>query len=148
MPHIFRFHAGRNNNIYDWKASDRIQPADVRDVMDKTNILSSSAGTSIPTPIARMFLFKTAFEITAAQVRDNKVDKQSIYAGLVSETLDLLELLYKNGSDETKFRYQKWVFDAKQDDATLLSFFGQQRGHQLLAESFKQAASQAPFNNR
>lgn len=149
MPHIFRFHAGRNNNIYDWKVSDKIMPADVREVMDKTNILTSAAGTSIPTPIARMFLFKTAFEIIAAQVRDNKVDTKGIYAGLVSETLDLLELLYKCGDDENKFRYHKWVFDnGQQDDNVILNFFGQQHGHQLLAESFKQAAGQAPFDNR
>jgi hypothetical protein len=149
MPHIFRFHAGRNNNIYDWKVSDKIMPADVREVMDKTNILTSAAGTSIPTPIARMFLFKTAFEIIAAQVRDNKVDTKGIYAGLVSETLDLLELLYKCGDDENKFRYHKWVFDnGQQDDNVILNFFGQQHGHHLLAESFKQAAGQAPFGNR
>lgn len=149
MPHIFRFHAGRNNNIYDWKSSDKILPADVREVMDKTNILTSAAGTSIPTPIARLFLFKTAFEIVAAQVRDNKVDTKGIYAGLVSETLDLLELLYKSGADENKFRYHKWVFDnSQQDDNVIRNFFGQQHGHELLAESFKQAAGQAPFNNK
>lgn len=149
MPHIFRFHAGRNNNIYDWTSSDRILPADVRDVMDKTNILTSSAGTSIPTPIARMFLFKTAFDILATQVRDNHADSRSIYSGLVSETLDLLELLYKSGSDENKFRYQKWDFDnSQQDDNVVLKFFGNDHGHRLLAESFKQAAAQSPFNNK
>lgn len=149
MPHIFRFHAGRNNNIYDWTLSDRIQPTDVRDVMDRTNIMTSSAGTSIPTPVARMFLFKTAYEIVAAQVRDNKLDEKSIYAGLVSETLDLLELLYKRGADESKFRYDKWTFDNSQkDDNVILSYFGNQHGHRLLAESFKQAASQEPFNNK
>ncbi len=149
MPHIFRFHEGRNNNIYDWKMSDRIMPADVRKVMDQTNVLSSGAGTSIPTPIARMYLFKTAFEIIAAQVRDSLVDENSIYAGLVSETLDLLELLYKSGSDESKFRYHKWIFDNSQnDDDVILGFFGLQHGHRLLAESFKQAAAQAPFNGR
>jgi len=149
MPHIFRFHVGRNNNIYDWNSSDRIQPADVRDVMDKTNILTSSAGTSIPTPIARMFLFKTAFEIVAVQVRDNQADSRSIYSGLVSETLDLLEMLYKSGSDENKFSYQNWLFDNRQqDDNLILKHFGNDHGHRLLAESFKQAAAQAPFNNK
>ncbi|MEP6701275.1 MAG: hypothetical protein ABJA85_08160, partial [Bacteroidota bacterium] len=149
MPLIFRFHEGRNNNIYDWKSSDKIMPADVRDVKDKTNILTSAAGTSIPTPIGRMFLFKTAFEIVAAQVRNNQVDSKSIYSGIVSETLDLLELLYKNGADENKFRYHKWVFDNnQQDEETIIKFFGDKRGHRLLAESFKQAASQFPFNNK
>ncbi len=79
MPHIFRFHKGRNNNITDWKASDKIEPADVREIMDKTNIPTTSAGSSIPTPIARMFLFKTAFEIMAAQVGDDQVESKSVY---------------------------------------------------------------------
>ena len=148
MPHIFRFHTGRNNNIYDWTPSDRITPAEVRDVMDKTNILTSAAGTSIPTPIARMYLFKTAFEIVAAQVRDNQVDFNSIYSGLVSESLDLLELLYKNGADKSKFRYDRWLFDNSQkDDNLILRFFGNDHGHSLLAETFKQAAAQPPFNS-
>lgn len=151
MPHIFRFHAGTNENIYDWTQSDRIQSTDVSEVEDKTNILTSAAGTSIPTPIARMFLFKTAFQIVAKQLtrNDKQMDKQSIYAGLVSEVLDLIELLYKSGADENKFRYHKWLFDnSQQDDNVILNFFGQQHGHRLLAESFKQAASQTPFNNK
>jgi hypothetical protein len=143
MPYIFRFHTGTNNNIYDWKASDRIAASHLQDINEKTNVLSSSAGTSIPTPLARLFLFKTAFEIIAAQVRNNRVESGSIYAGLVSETLDLLELLYKSGSDSSKFRYQRWTFDSSED---YLSRFGEHPGHQLLATSFRQAASQYPFH--
>ncbi|MES3016768.1 MAG: hypothetical protein V4721_03270 [Bacteroidota bacterium] len=148
MPHIFQFHKGTNQNILDWTASNRIKPGDVRDVMDRTNILTSSAGTSIPTPLARMHLFKTAFEIMAVQVRDNSVENKSIYAGLVSEVLDLLELLYKSGNDRQRFRFQKWTFDNTTQDDNILSFFGSHKGHRLLSESFKQAASQAPFNNK
>lgn len=145
MPYIFRFHKGTNNNIYDWKASDRIASSHLQDVNEKTNVLTSSAGTSIPTPLARLFLFKTAFEIMAAQVRKNSVEPQSIYAGLVSETLDLLELLYKSGSDSSRFRYQRWVFDHN-DEA--INHFGDRNGHKLLATSFQQAAGQYPFNRR
>lgn len=145
MPYIFRFHKGTNNNIYDWKASDRIASGHLQDINEKTNVLSSSAGTSIPTPLARLFLFKTAFEIMAAQVRKNSVEPQSIYAGLVSETLDLLELLYKSGSDSSRFRYQRWVFD-NNDEA--INYFGNRKGHKLLATSFQQAASQYPFNRK
>lgn len=145
MPYIFRFHKGTNNNIYDWKISDRINSGHLQDINEKTNVLSSSAGTSIPTPLARLFLFKTAFEIMAAQVRKNTVEPDSIYAGLVSETIDLLELLYKNGSDASRFRYQRWTFDSK-DEA--ISHFGDRVGHKLLATSFKQAASQYPFNKK
>lgn len=148
MPHIFQFHKGTNQNILDWTASNRIKSGDVRDVMDRTNVLTSSAGTSIPTPLARMHLFKTAFEIMAVQVRDNTVETKSIYAGLVSEVLDLIELLYKSGNDRERFRYQKWTFDNTTQDSAILTFFGSHKGHKLLAESFKQAASQAPFDNK
>lgn len=145
MPYIFRFHKGTNNNIYDWKASDRIIASHLQDINEKTNVMSSSAGTSIPTPLARLFLFKTAFEIIAAQVRKNSVEAKSIYAGLVSESLDLLELLYKSGSDTSRFRYQRWTFDNNDEAATR---FGDRPGHQLLATSFGQASSQYPFNQR
>lgn len=145
MPHIFRFHKGVNNNIYDWAASDRILPGDVREVVDKTNIISASAGSSIPTPLARMFLFKTAFEIMAVQLRDNQLENKSIYSGLVSETLDLLELLYKSGTDVERFRYEKWVFDVNLGKENIQNFFGSQHGHLLLAETFSQIAKQEPF---
>lgn len=145
MSHIFRFHKGRNNNIDNWRASDRISAEDVKDVLDKSVTVTSSAGTSIPTPLARLFLFKTAFEIVAAQTRNGTLSKDSIYAGLVSETLDMLELLYKCGSDSTRFRYQKWVFETNESVA---QFFGNHTGHVLLSKSFEQAADQAPFNKR
>lgn len=149
MPHIFQFHKGTLTNILDWSVSNRISAGDVREVKDRTNIITSSVGTSIPTPLARMHLFKTAFEIMAVQVRDNTVENKSIYAGLVSEVLDLLELLYKSGNDGERLRYEKWIFgDATKDDATILETFGTHKGHRLLAESFKQAASQTPFNNK
>ena len=145
MPHIFRFHKGINDNILDWKSSDRITSDNVKEVLDKSVTISSSAGTSIPTPLARMFLFKTAFDTVAAQVRDSKLNKESIYAGLVSETLDLLELLYKSGSDNKKFRYKRWNFE---NNDVSSSFFGSADGHRLLAKSFEQASDQAPFNKR
>jgi len=146
QPHIFRFHNGRVNSIIDWKSSDRITTSNVKEVHDKSVTMSSSAGTSIPTPMARMFLFKTAFEIVAAQVRDNTLSTESIYAGLVSDTLDLLELLYKFGSDPAKFRYKKWVFE--NNDAAATFFGSTSNGHRLLAKSFEQAADQKPFNKR
>ena len=145
MPYIFRFHKGTNNNIYDWKPSDRITSSHLQDINEKTNVLSSSAGTSIPTPMARLFLFKTAYEIIAAQVRKGTVEEQSIYAGLVSESLDLLELLYKCGSDSARFRYQRWTFDNSDES---IHRFGERSGHRLLAISFRQAANQYPFHKK
>jgi len=145
MGHIFRFHQGTNNNIIDWKQSDRISAGSLDKIADRSVVIDSNAGTSIPTPLARLFLFKTAFTIVSKQLIDNNFKKESIYAGLVSETLDLLELLYMHGADGNKFRYKKWVFE--NNDATR-DFFGTESGHKLLAKSFEQAANQVPFNKK
>ena len=143
MSHIFGFHKGHNNNILGWERADRIVAGDINEITDKTDIISSSAGSSIPTPVARMFLFKAAFDFMSSQMLKSKKDDNRIYAGLISETLDLLELLFKSGSNTELLRYENWVFNW--DDG---NFFGKDRGHRLLAESFKQAAAQQPFNRK
>ncbi|WP_345954021.1 hypothetical protein [Mucilaginibacter sp. PAMB04168] len=140
MPHIFRFHKGSSSNILHWKPSSKITSTDIIAVKDKTDVLSSSAGSSIPTPVARMFLFKTAYQLMATT--DSSTSK-GIYAGLVSESLDLLELLYKSGSNSNLFRFEKWSFDPSNPQ-----FFGRDHGHQLLHESFRQAASQKQFSQK
>jgi hypothetical protein len=142
MPHIFRFHKGVTTDILDWKPSQRILSGDLLEVTDKTDVVTSAAGSSIPTPVARMFLFKTAFELMALPQGNRGIAGKGIYAALVSQALDLLELLYSNGSDPNQFRYEKWAFDG--DDT---GFFGSEyAGHKLLTESFRHAAGQAPFN--
>ena len=60
-----------------------------------SGIALSKMGTSIPTPFARIFLFKTAFEMvngSAYGANDN-----SAYGKLVSECLDFLEFIYGYG---------------------------------------------------
>lgn len=52
-------------------------------------------GTSIPTPLARIHLFNTAFE----QVNNLGADTASVYGKLVSECLDMLEFIYHFGSE-------------------------------------------------
>ncbi|PJJ83516.1 hypothetical protein [Mucilaginibacter auburnensis] len=142
MPHIFRLHKGSITNILDWKLTNKITTGDLRDVVDQTDVAGSSAGSSIPTPIARLFLFNTAFQLIGNQIYNRKAIGNSIYSALVSETLDLLEMLYLNGSNSEMFRYEKWTFDKDNKN-----FFGKDRHHGLLFESFKQAAAQAPFDN-
>jgi hypothetical protein len=55
-----------------------------------------------------MFLFKTAFEIVARQLKAKKFDATSIYAQLVSDTLDLLEAIFLYGDD---FSYVVYNWD-------------------------------------
>lgn len=56
-------------------------------------------GTSIPTPFARIFMFKTAFEMVNASAAG--ADDNSAYGKLVSECLDFLEFIYNYGADIT-----------------------------------------------
>ena len=62
-------------------------------------IALAKMGTSIPTPFARIFLFKTAFEMVNASTQG--ANDSSAYGKLVSECLDFLEFIYLNGNDIT-----------------------------------------------
>lgn len=59
-------------------------------------------GTSIPTPFARIFMFRNAFNRLV-----NVEETNTIYSKLVSECLDFLEFIYHYGSD---IEVKKWSF--------------------------------------
>ena len=91
--YIFRKYPGYNpNEIQDWSQSTGIDPAS----FDPENIAfgrgASKAGTSIPSPMARLELFDTAFQIVASD-RGN-LDGNTIYHQLVSDCLDVFQLLF------------------------------------------------------
>ena len=60
-----------------------------------SGIALSKMGTSIPTPFARIFLFKTAFEMVNGSA--DGANDNSAYGKLVSECLDFLEFIYGYG---------------------------------------------------
>lgn len=60
-------------------------------------IALAKMGTSIPTPFARIFMFKTAFEMVNASPVGH--DDNTAYGKLVSECLDFLEFIYLYGQD-------------------------------------------------
>ena len=150
MPYVFQFHDGNNDNIFDWTESERIDPKSIK-VEDKSTEFISSAGTSIPSPLARMFLFRAAFRTVSSQLINSKkpFDNTSIYAGIVSETLDFLEVLYQSGGDKSRFSYEYWQFgNGSNNQSSNDTFFGEKLGHKLLSEAFGQAAASAPFDNK
>nr|WP_293834782.1 hypothetical protein [uncultured Arsenicibacter sp.] len=64
--------------------------------------LAAKAGTSIPSPFARLYLFDTAFRMVKNQLQPHEL---SMYHVLVSHCLDLLELLFQaGGSDDLTYR--------------------------------------------
>lgn len=93
--------AERNLNLAGWEPvppydSDRIPR--ISDTVG-AGIALTKMGTSIPTPFARVFLFKTAFEMVNASTAG--ADDTSAYGKLVSECLDFIEFIYLNGDNIT-----------------------------------------------
>ena len=77
--------------------------AAIKDSLDKMPA-SGKVGTSIPTPLARIYLFKTAFEL----VSSTDSTKVGVYDELVSDCLDLIQLLFEKGADLSKFEFVTW----------------------------------------
>lgn len=76
----------------------------IKDTIEGGGIGYFKLGTSIPTPFARIFMFRNAFN----RIGENVNDTDTIYGKLVSENLDFLEFLYHYGKAVT---IKKWSFD-------------------------------------
>lgn len=89
--------AESNLNLSGWEKTIAYDTNRVPHITDTvgSGIALSKMGTSIPTPFARVFLFKTAFEMVNGSV--DGADDNSAYGKLVSECLDFLEFIYLYG---------------------------------------------------
>lgn len=100
MAYYFRIHKGieAQNSSTGWNKTDIIRDDNtgiqsIDDTIDQIPA-SGKVGTSIPTPLARIYLFNTAFEA----LKDVGV-KNKTYEQLVSDCLDLLQFLFEKGND-------------------------------------------------
>ena len=84
-------------NLSGWEKTTAYDTARIPHITDTvgSGIALSKMGTSIPTPFARVFLFKTAFEMVNGS--PDGADDNSAYGKLVSECLDFLEFIYGYG---------------------------------------------------
>ena len=96
-----------------------------------SGIALSKMGTSIPTPFARIFLFKTAFEMVNGSA--DGADDNSAYGKLVSECLDFLEFIYLYGD---AIELKTWNVN---DNITALKG-SESKGHQILGKSLENFA--------
>ena len=89
--------AESNLNLNGWEKTMAYDTNRVPHITDTvgSGIALSKMGTSIPTPFARIFLFKTAFEMVNGSA--DGADDNSAYGKLVSECLDFLEFIYLYG---------------------------------------------------
>lgn len=104
MSYVFRLHSTGNIQLKNWESSSLIRETDVATIVDTLQQSNDAKlGSSIPSPLARMYLFETAFKIVGeGQLADN-----SVYHQLVSDCLDLYQLLYLYSQTE-EITFQKW----------------------------------------
>ena len=115
MAYIFRIHKGPEAGGEGWQPKGEIiagkEGVGVSSILDSMDFLPASGkiGTSIPTPLARIYLFRTAF--LAKESKDN-----GVYGELVSDCLDMLQFLFEKGEDP---RLKAYVWDASKSIADL-----------------------------
>lgn len=90
-------------------------------------IAISKMGTSIPTPLARLYLFDTAF----AQYNHYGSNAGSLYDRLISECLDMIEFIYHYGDE---IEVKDW--NVSQNIALLKN--SSREGHQRLGNNLEQ----------
>lgn len=91
----------QNRNLQGWDSVPVYDGNRIARISDTVGngIALEKMGTSIPTPFARMYMFKTAFEMVNASAQG--AEDNSAYGKLVSECLDFLEFIYNYGTDIT-----------------------------------------------
>ncbi|HYC27961.1 MAG TPA: hypothetical protein VEB42_04080, partial [Chitinophagaceae bacterium] len=138
-PYVFRKYSGYNpNEIRCWSISTAINPDNfiIEDIVYSKG--SSKAGTSIPSPLARMELFDTAFQIVATDQKNN-LEGNTIYHQLVSDCLDVLQLLFNTSGSEIgeskKIRFREWKV---RENIEQLKVGGELHPHYILGKSLEQ----------
>jgi hypothetical protein len=138
-PHIFRKYAGHNpNEIKCWSPSSVIDTTS----FNIENIVftrgASKAGTSIPSPLARLEMFDTAFQIVATDQFDN-LEGNTIYHQLVSDCLDLIQMLFNTKTTDIgpgkKIFFKEWKV---KENIENLKSKGETHPHYLLGHSLEQ----------
>lgn len=137
--HVFRKYNGYNpNEIKCWTPSTVIDETsfDIEDIVFTRG--AAKAGTSIPSPLARMELFDTAFRIVADDRKDNLKGK-TIYHQLVSDVLDVMQLLFNIHDEEIgrgkKIWFKEWRV---RENIENLKSKGESHPNYLLAKSLEQ----------
>ena len=123
-----------------------INPAQIEDGITDRGAGLGKLGSSMPSPMARLFLFSAAFEeVNAIEAKypqeghiglvDNNGDRVlTPYHDLVSELLDMLEFIFKYG-DEYDFKVVSWDVNT---DCPILEQSGVE-AHKKLSTALKSA---------
>lgn len=136
--YIFRKYTGYNaEQIECWSNSSMIDTSKFS--LDSIALVKggAKAGTSIPSPLARLELFETAFQIVSST--NGNLTGTTIYHRLVSDCFDLFQLLFNIkqvdiGSGK-KLRFKEW---RAMEQISRLKERGSNHAHYLLGRSLEQ----------
>ncbi len=140
-PYIFRKYPGYNaNEIKDWSVSTVIDT----NSFEPENLVYSKgslkAGTSIPSPLARMELFDTAFHIVASD--KSQLKGRTIYHQLVSDCLDVLQMIFNIKNADIGSGKKIWFKEWKvKENIDKLKAKGESHPNYLLGKSLDQIFS-------
>jgi hypothetical protein len=135
MAKIFRFHTG-NDTLEDWANSQVYGKTEIEGIKDPTGATARKQITSIPSPFARIDLVQTAFHYMSQKLvdgKENSLDGDTIYHKLVSDALDVGEILFN--IDQLKDEVSILAWDKTNDLNTLLS--SPSPKHRLYGETLK-----------
>jgi hypothetical protein len=121
MGKVFRLHEGQTGS--GWFVSNPVTNEQLKTILTE----GSELATSIPTPFARIDLFKTAFK----WVTDNGIIGDTAYHKLVSEAFDVAQLFFFSPIYGQKIKIASW---APQERLNYLKENGS-RKHQRFAET-------------
>ena len=146
MAKVLRLHTNATTELEGWKQSTQIDSSLIQHINDPSGGRAQRVTTSIPSPLARMHLYRTAFEFVVNH-RPVNLSDNTVYHQMVSYCLDVLELLYnfqKYRQAEKKLFIRRWNVKDK------LNTLKQNPQHELLANTLSLFLSydnpQSPFS--
>lgn len=121
MSKVFRlYNIQADNNIIDWQASKVYGSQAISEITDPDGADAKKEITSIPSPLARIDLIKSAFkevvDMANREPRDKEYasyDGKTIYHKMVSDALDVAEIFFN--FDKFKDKFEIIVWDRKKD---------------------------------
>ena len=127
MAKVFRFHEG--SNIQGWETSTPLNNKAIAAIKDPNGANAEHEITSIPSPLARIDLIKTAFK----EVSNIGMIGKTIFHKMVSDALDVGQIFYNSDKYKDKIEILSW--DKTTDLNNLLQSNNSQ--HKLLGESLR-----------
>jgi len=129
--YIFRIHndGASDMHLKGWDRSSKLNSEKIKTIKDVLKKGASKVATSVPSPFARMHLFDTAFKMVA-----ENPEGDSVYHQLVSDCLDMFELLFNTGNNDDNIKFKTWN---RQERINKLKGAGDGHPHKLLGDSLE-----------